>query len=179
LQKALISKLLNLHKYLIINIISSGILNAGRVLSGMKSQRFELFQEMVCRAPAQGILRAIELEEWLIIDVIIDHLANQRDLLLEDIISILSFRRFLDAVKSGKVGGAFSHGVLPGEHIPFYHETVKRMIEAGELPDTAQQQFDDAFSSEVMKETAAETDYADVAKQFEMAGPLIFGGAHE
>jgi hypothetical protein len=114
----------------------------------MKSRRFELFERMVGGLPAKGVFRAVQLEAWMIKD----DLAYHRDSLSEDAVSILSFSYFLYAAKSG---GPFFHRALPAEHIPFYHETVKRLIGAGELPYTAREQFDDAFLSDFMKKIAA------------------------
>jgi hypothetical protein len=114
----------------------------------MKSRRFELFKEMVGSVPAKGVLRAIELEEWMIKD----DLAHHRDLLVEDAVSISDFSRFLHAARSGE---PVSHGSLPVEHLPYYQEVVKRLIDAGELSYTAQEQFENAFLSDFMGRIAA------------------------
>jgi len=95
-----------------------------------------------------GVLRAIALEARMIKDDLIYH----RDSLSEDAVSILSFNHFLHAAKSGS---PFFHRTLPPEHMPFCHEVVKRLIDAGELPYTAKEQFDDAFLRDFMKRIAA------------------------
>jgi hypothetical protein len=109
----------------------------------MSTRRFELFKEMVSSVPVKCVLRAIELEERMIKD----DLAYQRDSLLEDVTSILGFSRFLHAAKSHDF---CSHWALPGEHVMFYQETVRRLIAAAELPYTALEQFSDVFFSEYM-----------------------------
>ncbi len=98
---------------------------------------------MIRSVPVKCVLRAIELEEQMIKD----DLANQRDLFFADVASILGFSRFLQAAKFREF---FSHGVLPEDHVLFYQETVKRLIDAAELPYTAEQQFSDVFFSEYM-----------------------------
>jgi hypothetical protein len=114
----------------------------------MNSRRFELFKEMVGSVPAKGVLRAIALEEWMIKD----DLAHHRDLLVEDIVSISGFCHFLHAARSGET---LSHGSLPVEHLPFYQEVVKRLVDAGELPYAAQEQFENVFLSDFMGRIAA------------------------
>jgi hypothetical protein len=114
----------------------------------MKTRRFELFEEMVGSLPVKGVLRAIELEARMVKD----DLACRRDLLFVDAVSILNFGHFLHAVKTG---GPFFHGTLPGEHMLFYHEVVKRLVDAGELPYTAKEQFDEVFLSDFLKRIAA------------------------
>ena len=107
----------------------------------MNSRRFELFKDMIGCVPAKGVLRAIGLEQWMIKD----DLANQRDMAVEDAVSILSFCSFLQKAKAGEQ--AHCDGV-PEEHLPFYRATVERLVDAGELPYTAMERFDEAFFSD-------------------------------
>ena len=104
----------------------------------MNSRRFELFKDMIQGVPAKGVLRASELEQWMIKD----DLANQRDVALEDTLSILCFCRFLERTKAGE---PVHCGGVPEEHLSFYRATVERLIDAGELPYVAKEQFDEAF----------------------------------
>jgi hypothetical protein len=114
----------------------------------MISRRFDLFIEMVGWMPAKAVLRAIELEEGMIKDGLLKH----RDLLFDDVVSISGFSGFLHAARSGT---SFSHGRLPMEHLPFYRGIVKRLVEAGELPYTAQEQFDETFLDHFIERIAA------------------------
>jgi hypothetical protein len=114
----------------------------------MKSRRFELFKEMVRSVPAKGVLRAIDLEQWMIKD----DLAHQRELLFDDVISISSFCHFLHAAKLGE---PLPHASLPPENMAFCQEVVKRLIEAGELPYVAQERFENAFQNDFMDRIAA------------------------
>jgi hypothetical protein len=114
----------------------------------MKTRRFELFTEMIGCVPAKAVLRAIELEEWMVKDDLLNH----RDLLFGDASSILTFSHFLHAVKAGE---PFPPGTLPSEHIPVYQEIVKRLMDTGDLPYSAQQQFEEVFQNSFLRQLAA------------------------
>lgn len=114
----------------------------------MNSRRFELFKDMIEGVPAKGVLRASEREQWMIRD----DLANQRELELKDTLSILCFCRFLQKTKAGELVHC---GGVPEEHLSFYRATVERLVDAGELPYTAREQFDEAFFSEPTRKLAA------------------------
>lgn len=114
----------------------------------MISRRFELFKDMIGCIPAKGVLRAIELEQWMIKD----DLANQRETPLEDTVSLLCFCRFLQKSKAGE---SIHSGDLPEEHLSFYRATVERLVDAGELPYTAVEQFNEAFPGEFIRKLAA------------------------
>jgi hypothetical protein len=101
---------------------------------------FEPFSKMIASLPPRGVLKAIELEHWMIEA----DLAHERSMSVRDTSSILSFSRFLLAVKFGM---NISPSVLPAEHVPFYRDTVERLIVAGELPANARERFDAAFST--------------------------------
>jgi len=77
-----------------------------------------------------------------------EDLAHQRPTPTKEAHSVLSFCRFLRAFKSGlKVSPA----VLPPTDTAFYRRTMERLIEAGELPEQAQEHFDEAFTVPLLK----------------------------
>ncbi len=104
----------------------------------MNSPLFESFSEMLTSIPARGIPKAIELERWMLEE----DLRKRRALSLEDAVSILGFCRFVKAAVNGE---AIFPVIAPVAHINFYKKTVMQLIEAGELPYTAQEQFDLTF----------------------------------
>ncbi len=81
-----------------------------------------------------------------------DDLACQRDVPLHDAASFLSFSHFLKAAKASE---DIHPASLPPEHVPFYHETVERLVEAHELPANATEQFDNAFADNFLNAIAA------------------------
>jgi hypothetical protein len=113
-------------------------MNASRLTFVMKPHLFEAFARMIESLPANGILLVAELQEQMIED----DWSQKRVLPVEDAVSILNFCRFLQAVAGN--GGIFPT-VLPFQHLPFYRKTVKRLMEAGELPLNADQQFEKTF----------------------------------
>jgi hypothetical protein len=105
----------------------------------MRYDLFIAFSRTIAGIPAKAILRAMELEIWMIQD----DLAHNRTMPIEDAFSILGFCQFLRAIR---LGVHVHLSALPMEHLPFYRETVGRLIESGELPSDAGEQFDTAFS---------------------------------
>ena len=106
----------------------------------MKTQVFESFAEMIDGVPAKEILKVAELERQ----------ALKNDLLYKrvsdkDVASIFSFCEFMKAVVDKDNVLTFD---LPKTHTAFYRKTVMRLIEAGELPAAAQEQFDRTFASD-------------------------------
>jgi hypothetical protein len=99
----------------------------------------ESFTRMIDTILAKGVYGATELEHLLVEE----GLAHKRRLSLQDTISILNFFRYLRSVKLGLI---VSPGTLPMNHMPFYRITVERLIEAGQLPYRAKEQFETAFS---------------------------------
>lgn len=106
----------------------------------MKTNLFETFAKVVENLPVNGILMVAELQE----EVIEDDLLRKRILPTEEAISILNFCRFVQAVAQGS--GIFPT-ILPRQHLAFYQETMKRLIEAGELPFNASELFNKTFLS--------------------------------
>jgi hypothetical protein len=108
---------------------------------------FRSFCNLIHSVPDKGIGRTIEVEgQMLEAD-----LSQKRTLSPQEARSILAFRHFLQAAKLGNNIFPVS---LPPNHIVQYREIVERMIEARELPVTAKDQFDRAFSAGFMKAIA-------------------------
>lgn len=105
---------------------------------------FDKFARMIDGIPAKGVPRAVERQ----CQMVEDDLAHKRTLPLKEADSILSFHRFLKAVAGG---AQVSSTALPANHIVFYRETVERLVEAGELPSSAEERFDAAFSVALQK----------------------------
>jgi hypothetical protein len=110
----------------------------------MKARLFEVFVEMIGSLPVNGVLLAAKLERR----IIEDDLSKKRDLPMKEAVSVLNFCRFLQAVALGN--GIFPTA-LPGEHIASYRRIVNRLVEAGELPLNANEQFDMTFLSGFLK----------------------------
>ena len=94
---------------------------------------------MMDGVPAKEILKAAELERQALKN---DSLYKR--VLDKDVASIFSFCEFMKAVVDEDNILTFD---LPKTHTSFYRKTVMRLIEAGELPRVAQEQFDRTFSS--------------------------------
>ena len=105
----------------------------------MSHRLFELFAKMVTDLPARAIPGVLDLEcKMLQADA-----QNHRVDFPEDAHSILCFRQFVQTAKLG-------HAMLfpkpfPPDHIEFFKETIVRLVQAGELPPSAMEEFDDAF----------------------------------
>ena len=98
------------------------------------------FAKTVETLSAGAILNVLELESKLLeFDP-----ENYRLYLPADAYSIFCFRQFVRSVKLGKTTSRCKP--LPPEHVKFYRQTVTRLIEANELPQSARQQFDNTFS---------------------------------
>jgi hypothetical protein len=106
----------------------------------MKTGLFEVFIKMIDGLPANAILMVAELEGQMIRD----DFSQGRILTMQEAVSVLDFCRFLQAVVRGS--GIFPT-VLPVDHVASYRKTVNRLIEAGELPFNASEQFDKTFLS--------------------------------
>jgi hypothetical protein len=101
---------------------------------------FEKFTEMVEKLPAKGVVAAVELER----EMLEDDLAHKRTMPMDDVRSIMAFSDFLEnATDAARI----QTKPVPIHHIGFYRDTVKRLVEAGELPYEAGALFDRAFSA--------------------------------
>jgi hypothetical protein len=106
----------------------------------MSHRLFELFAKMVADLPVRAIPRVLDLE----CQMLEGDAQNNRVDFPEDAHSILCFRQFVQTVKMG-------HAMLfpkpfPRDQIEFFKETVVRLVLADELPASAMDQFDAAFS---------------------------------
>jgi hypothetical protein len=112
-------------------------------LNDMDLRVFELFSKMIGDVPAQGVLKALDIEcEMLKSDV-----ENNRLPLPEDAFSIFYFREFVHAIRIGRT--LISRRPLPAGHVKFFRETIVRLVQADELPQAAVERFDHAFVSDV------------------------------
>ncbi|HSY43106.1 MAG TPA: hypothetical protein VK811_04295 [Candidatus Acidoferrum sp.] len=102
-------------------------------------QIFRVFAKMIGNVPTMAILRALEVE----CKMLEDDLAHKRLSMTMDTVSILCFREFAQMAKLG----IFLHRsmYLPPDHIDFYKETIVRLVQAGELPPSAMNEFDHVF----------------------------------
>jgi hypothetical protein len=100
---------------------------------------FELFTKWIADVPACAIMNALDLEcRMLQGDLGSHHLP-----LMEDALSILRFGQFVRAVKAG---GEICSMALPRDHLEFYKNTLVRLIQVNELPTSAANRFDQAFT---------------------------------
>ena len=95
---------------------------------------------MIGNIPALAVLKALDGE----CKMLEDDLAHYRLSMTADTLSIFSFREFVQMAKLGVFLHCSMH--LPPEHIGFYRETVVRLIQAGELPSSAMNEFDQVFA---------------------------------
>jgi hypothetical protein len=63
----------------------------------------------------------------------------------ESVVSILVFRRFINAVM---LGVRLTHCTLPSEHMAAYRKCVVRLVGARRLPPEANDEFDKTFSAD-------------------------------
>lgn len=110
----------------------------------MNPRLFERFTAMIDKVPAKGVFKAVELE----CQMLQNDLARKRTLPIEEVRSILAFSNFL---KSAAGNTRPSPCALPMQHLGFYRKTIERLIEAGELSSEAKKQFDETFSSGLVK----------------------------
>ena len=97
---------------------------------------------MVADLPARAIPTALELQCHMLEDDAEHHrLASP-----EDACSILCFRRFVQTAKTGEAMEQLQP--FPADHIEFYKETIARLIQADELPQSAMGRFDSTFASQ-------------------------------
>lgn len=102
------------------------------------------FLRMIDETPAAAIVAVVEREGQMLAD----DLARGRTPLDGEAFSILSFCQFLEAAQSGvKIPPV----ALPMEDTAFYRKTTDRLVKAGKLPRTAQEQFDDVFAKPALK----------------------------
>jgi hypothetical protein len=108
---------------------------------------FNSFAKMIDEMPMQGINGTLELERQMIED----DLAQKRTLPIEEAHSILSFCQFINAARQSS---QISPVALPIQHVSFYREIVRRLIEAELLPFKASEQFENTFSHVLFQDAA-------------------------
>jgi hypothetical protein len=109
---------------------------------------FETFCETIEELPVQAILKASELE----CKMLENDLACQRLSANEELLSVLTFCRFL---KASPVGKRFLKATLPLRDTARYRQIVERLVQAEELPHEAKEQFDRNFSLNRVKNLTA------------------------
>lgn len=104
----------------------------------MGVELFEKFAEMVDKLPAKAVLSAVQLERQMLES----DMELRRSLPMVDVRSITAFCSFLenatDAIRAPRVP-------VPVQHLSFYRDTIKRLVEDGELPCEAGALIDRAF----------------------------------
>lgn len=102
-------------------------------------QIFRIFSKVIRNLPVPAILRALDAE----CRMLQDDIEHYRSSLTEDVLSIFSFKGFVEMAKRDNVMRCSLD--MPPDHVEFYKETVVRLVQAGELNPTAMDQFDYAF----------------------------------
>jgi hypothetical protein len=110
------------------------------VLGVMGIPLFERFAEMVERLPVRAVISAVILERKMLED----DLAHDRTVPINDVRSIIAFCEFLEYAPDT---AHLPKAVIPIEHLGLYRATVKRLVEAGELPWESAGVFDTVFSA--------------------------------
>ncbi|HTX22076.1 MAG TPA: hypothetical protein VMD27_09515 [Candidatus Aquilonibacter sp.] len=112
----------------------------------MKTQLFEAFAEMIDDLPAKGILKAIERERQMLKDDLL-----YKRVTAEEVASIFSFCEFIKAVTEED---EMIPVELPEDQVVCFRKIVRRLVEAGELPVHAEEQFDLTFFPVFLKALA-------------------------
>jgi hypothetical protein len=110
----------------------------------MGAHLFGPFSKMIDEIPAGAIVAVADRQS----EVLVEDLARGRTRLGGEAHSILSFCRFLKAVRSGKEISPVS---LPLPDTAFYRKTTERLVTAGKLPSEARDQFEQIFSIPALK----------------------------
>jgi hypothetical protein len=106
----------------------------------MGFQLFEKFAEMIDRLPAKAVVNAVQLEK----EMLENDLAQKRTLPMGEVRSIVAFCNFVQKGPEGVPGSKIS---VPIQHLSFYRNTVKRLMESGVLPGEAGNIFEQVFST--------------------------------
>jgi hypothetical protein len=104
---------------------------------------FGIFSRMLGKLPAPAIIKALDAECQMLEDDFQHYRLNAFNA-TEDALSILSFRGFIQMMKSDTILQCSRH--LPFDHLEFYKETLRRLIQAGELPSSAMKEFESVFT---------------------------------
>lgn len=100
---------------------------------------FQVFSRTISRLPAQAVLKTLDAE----CEAIRVELENGRNHATPDELSVLCFREYVRLVKRKAVVPCSK--ILPPDHLEFFKETIVRLIQEGELPASAMEEFDFAF----------------------------------
>lgn len=101
---------------------------------------FEQFAAMVQRLPTRAVVSAVILQRKMLED----DLAHKRTVSIDEVRSIIAFSDFIEnAPETTRLPKA----TVPIHHLALYRATVKRLVEAGELPWECAGLFDAAFSA--------------------------------
>jgi hypothetical protein len=109
---------------------------------------FELFAETVDGMPPRAVLSLLRREY----ETLKDALQHKRIKETQEIGSVLSFCLFMNTLAEEKMICPVAE--LPIRHIVFYRKIVTRLIDAGEIPESAKEKFDVVFSSGFLKSLA-------------------------
>jgi hypothetical protein len=112
----------------------------------MRQSLFDSFADMIETIPVGAVIRTLEREQQMLQQ----DLALQRPVPIGEAESILNFCRFIDAVREGQPGIAFTMP-LPLRHLEFYRKTVERLIAAEHLPYHANAEFDDVIAADCLE----------------------------
>jgi hypothetical protein len=105
----------------------------------MNLSLFESFCELLESVPTKAVVRAADAERRMVED----DLEKKRTEPDEYVTSVLSFCNFLTLA----VRGIYARlPALPVEHCAFYRKVIRRLVEAGELPEEIKGHFDRVFS---------------------------------
>ncbi len=102
---------------------------------------FELFAETIDRIPSKAVLNFLKREY----ETLQDALLHKRIKETPEIHSIMCFCQYMNIAADADT--VFAAVDLPVEHTMCYRKIVKRLIEAGEISETAEAQFDAAISA--------------------------------
>jgi hypothetical protein len=101
---------------------------------------FDQFAAMVERLPIRAVISAVILQRKMLED----DMAHKRTVSIDDVHSIIAFSEFLESAPN--MARLPKTAVLMN-HLGLYRATVKRLVEAGELPWESLGLFDAAFSA--------------------------------
>ena len=110
------------------------------VVGVMGVSLFEQFAAMVERLPPRAVVSAVILQRKMLED----DLARKRSVSITDVNSIISFSEFLENAPEIM---RLPKTAVPIRHLGLYRATVKRLVEAGELPWECAGLFDTVFSA--------------------------------
>lgn len=110
------------------------------VLGVMGQSLFDQFAAMVERLPTRAVVSAVILQRKMLED----DLAHKRTVSINDVRSIFAFCDFLENTPETT---RLPKAAVPIRHLELYRATIKRLVEAGELPWESAGLFDTVFSA--------------------------------